>query len=60
MAVFGRCAIATSENQPLDEAAAMSVQQKMVEHRENCEACKNEDLALKDGEVPTPAFAEIS
>ena len=51
--------IAASEGQPLDEDAATSAQQKMVEHRDNCEACKMEDLALKGGEVPTPAFAGI-
>ena len=49
-------ASASSDAQPLDEDAAMSAQQKMVEHRESCEACKKEDLALKEGEVPTPAF----
>jgi hypothetical protein len=51
---------AQSDSQPLDEGAALSARQKMVEHREHCEVCKNEDLALKDGEVPRPAFAEIS
>jgi hypothetical protein len=55
-----RWGIATSESQPLDEAAAMSAQQKMVEHRESCEVCKKEDCALRNGEVPTAAFAEIS
>ncbi len=52
--------IASSDAQPLDEEAAMSAQQKMVEHRENCEVCREEDLALRNGEVPRPAFAEIS
>jgi hypothetical protein len=52
--------ISPSESQPLDDYAATSAQQKMVEHRESCEACKNEDLALRQGEVPTPAFAEAS
>jgi hypothetical protein len=51
---------APSDSQPLDQAAAMSAQQKMVEHRESCEVCRREDLALKVGEVPRPAFAEIS
>ena len=51
---------APSDNQPLDEDAAMSAQQKMVEHRESCEVCRKEDLALRNGEVPRPAFAEIS
>jgi hypothetical protein len=51
---------APSDSQPLDEDAAMSAQQKVVEHRERCEVCRKEDLALKDGEVPRPAFAEIS
>ena len=51
---------APSDNQPLDEDAAMSDQQKMVEHRESCEVCRKEDLALRVGEVPRPAFAEIS
>jgi hypothetical protein len=32
----------------------------MVEYRESCEICRKEDLALKVGEVPRPAFAEIS
>ncbi len=50
---------AQSDSQPLEEDAAMSAQQKMVEHRESCEACKNEDVALKVGEVPRPAFAGI-
>jgi hypothetical protein len=49
--------IAPSESQPLAEDAATSAKQELVEHRENCEACKMEDLALKEGEVPTPAFA---
>jgi hypothetical protein len=49
-----------SDSLPLDEDAAMSAQQKMVEHRESCEVCKKEDLALKESEVPTPAFGEIS
>jgi hypothetical protein len=49
-----------SDSQPLDEGAAQSAQQKMVEHRESCEVCRNEDLALKDGQVPSPAIAEIS
>jgi hypothetical protein len=39
---------------------AASARQKMVEHRESCEVCREEDLALKVGEVPRPAFAEIS
>jgi hypothetical protein len=39
---------------------AASARQKMVEHRESCEVCRKEDLALKVGEVPRPAFAEIS
>jgi len=51
---------AQSDSQPLDEDAAMSAQQKMVEHRASCEVCKKEDLALKGGELPRPAFAEIS
>ena len=49
----------SSDGQPLDEDAAMSAQQKMVEHRASCDVCKNEDLALKEGEVPTPASAEV-
>jgi transposase len=51
---------APSDSQPLDENAAMSARQKMVEHRENCEVCRKEDLALREGEVPRPVFAEIS
>jgi hypothetical protein len=51
--------IAPSETQPIDEDATAIAKQKMVEHRENCEACKKEDLALKEGEVPTPASAGI-
>jgi hypothetical protein len=51
--------IAPSESQPLDEVAATSAQQKMVYHRDNCGACQKEDLALRQGEIPTPAFAEI-
>jgi hypothetical protein len=51
---------APSDSQPLDENGAMSAQQKMVEHRESCEVCKKEDCALRNGEVPTAAFAEIS
>jgi hypothetical protein len=51
---------APSDIQPLDEDASMSAQQKMIEHRESCEICRKEDLAIKVGEVPRPAFAEIS
>lgn len=51
---------AQSDSQPLNEEAAATARQKMLEHRENCEACKKEDLALKVGEVPTPASTEIS
>jgi hypothetical protein len=51
---------APSDTQPPDENAAMSAQQKMVEHRESCEVCKKEDCALRNGEIPTAAFAEIS
>ena len=51
---------APSEGQPIHGDAATSAHQKMFEHRESCEACKMEDLALKQGEVPTPVFAEIS
>jgi hypothetical protein len=51
---------APSDSQPLDKNAATSAQQKMVEHRENCEVCREEDLALRNGEVPRPAFSEIS
>ena len=50
---------ASSDGQPLDEDAAMSAQQKMVEHRESCEVCRKEDLALRNGEVPRPAFSEV-
>ena len=51
---------AATDAQPLDENAAVSAQQKMVEHRASCELCQREDLALKKGEVPTPASAEVS
>jgi hypothetical protein len=51
---------APSDSKPLDEDAAMSAQQKMVEHRESCEVCRKEDLALRVGEFPRPALAEIS
>lgn len=51
---------AQSDSQPLDEDAVMSAKKRMAEHRENCEVCKKEDLALKDGEVPTAASAEPS
>jgi hypothetical protein len=43
---------AQSDSQPLDADAAAIAQQKMVEHRESCEACKKEDLALKEGRGP--------
>jgi hypothetical protein len=49
-----------SDSQPLDEDAAMNAQQQMVEHRQSCEDCKTEDLALKEGEVHTLTFAESS
>jgi hypothetical protein len=52
--------IAPSESQPLDEDAITSAKRKMLEHRNSCEACQKEDLALRDGEVPTPALAEAS
>ncbi len=45
--------MALSESQPLDKDVADIAHQRMIEHRENCEACKREDLALKEGEVPT-------
>jgi hypothetical protein len=51
---------APSDSQPLDSNAAMSAQQKMVEHRESCEICRKEDFDLRNGDVPRPAFAEIS
>jgi hypothetical protein len=51
---------APSDSRSLDENAAMNAQQKMVEHRESCEVCRKEDLDLRNGEVPRPAFAEIS
>ena len=51
---------ASSAAQPLDEDAATSVQQKMLEHRASCELCKIEDLALMKGEVPTPTSTEVS
>jgi len=50
---------ASSAAQPLDQDAAATAQQKMVEHRKNCEDCKKEDLELKEGEVPAPSLAEI-
>ena len=46
--------IAPSERQALAKEAATSAQQKLVEHREGCVACKKEDLALKEGTIPTP------
>ena len=51
---------ARSDSQPLDEEAAATARQKMLEHRENCEVCKQEDLALRVGEVPAPDSTEIS
>lgn len=51
---------AATDAQPLDENAAASAQQKMAEHRASCELCQREDLALKKGEVPTPASAEVT
>ena len=51
---------AKSDGQPLNEDAVSNAQQNMLEHRENCEACKREDLALKEGEVPTSPSAETS
>ena len=50
---------APSDSHRLDEEAALGALQKMVEHRESCQVCTKEDLALKGSEVPTPAFAEI-
>lgn len=50
---------ASSDAQPLDEAEAMRAQQKMVEHRANCELCKQEDLALKEGDLPRQVEAGI-
>ena len=47
---------APANSQPLDEDAAMSAQQKMAEHRESCEVCRKEDLALRDGKVLRPGL----
>jgi hypothetical protein len=48
--VDGTCA--SSDAQPLDEGAATSAQQRMLEHRASCDVCKQEDLALKEGDLP--------
>ena len=45
--------------QPLDEDAAVSAQQKMVEHRAGCDVCKQEDLALKEGDLPRQVEAGV-
>ena len=45
--------------QPLDEDAAVSAQQKMLEHRAGCDVCKQEDLALKEGDLPRQVEAGI-
>ena len=49
-----------SDAPPLDEDAAFSAQQKMLEHRAGCDVCKQEDLDLRNGQVPRPGFAEIT
>jgi len=48
-----------SDSQRLDEDTAMSAQQKMVEHRESCEVCRMEDLALKVGELHEMLTASV-
>jgi len=48
-----------TDGQSLDEEAAKAAQQKMIEHRESCEVCKKEDLALKEGHLSTTVVADI-
>jgi hypothetical protein len=48
-----------SDSKPLDEDTAMSAQQKMLEHRASCDVCKQEDLALKEGDLPRQVEAGI-
>ena len=50
---------ASSNAQPLDENAATSAQQKMIDHRAVCDVCKQEDLALKEGDLPRQVEAGI-
>jgi hypothetical protein len=38
----------------------LGAQQKMVEHRENCEVCTKEDLALRVGELHEMLMAELN
>jgi hypothetical protein len=51
---------APSDSQRLDEEAALGAQQKMVEHRERCEVCTKEDLALRAGELHEMLTAELN
>ena len=48
-----------SGSPPLDEDAAISAQQKMLEHRAGCDVCKQEDLALKEGDLPRQVEAGL-
>lgn len=50
---------ASSQTEPLDQNAATTAQQKMVEHRASCDVCKQEDLALKEGDLPRQVEAGI-
>ena len=50
---------ASSDAQSLDENAAISAQQKVLEHRASCDVCKQEDLALKEGDLPRQVEAGI-
>ena len=42
------------------EDATTTAHEDMVEHREGCEVCKREDLALKDGDHQEMLKLELS